>query len=137
VKCLIVEDEYASQELMQSCLSKIADCDIAGDGDKAIEAFTRAIDENAPYDLICLDIMLPNVDGYETLIAIRQIESELGLADPDCVKVIMTTVLEDSKNVVRAFREGCEAYIIKPIEKKKLFAEIEKLGLIEIEVDQS
>ena len=134
MKCLIVEDEHTSQKLMQSYLSKIADCDIAGDGDKAIEAFVRAMNEKAPYDLICLDIMMPNVDGYETLIAIRQIESELEIAGPDCVKIIMTTVLEDSKNVVRAFREGCEAYIIKPVEKKKLFEEIEKLGLIEIEV---
>ena len=122
---------------MQGYLSKIADCDVAGDGDKAIEAFTRAMDEKAPYDLICLDIMMPNMDGYETLIAIRHMESELSLAGPDCVKIIMTTAIDDQESIVKAFRDGCEAYIVKPVRKEILFAEIEKLGLIEIEVDQS
>lgn len=137
MKCLIVEDEFAARRLMQKYLSSYGDCDIAVDGDKAIDAFTKAMDEKDPYDLICLDIMMPNVDGYEALIAIRHIESERCLADPDCVKIIMTTAIEDPKSVARAFREGCEAYIVKPVRKEILFAEIEKLGLIEIEVNQS
>ena len=77
--------------------------------------------------LIILDIMMPGMDGRETLKAIRQIESEYGIRGLDGVKVIMTTALGDSKNVMGAFNEGCEAYIVKPIDKNRLFEEIEKM----------
>ena len=70
------------------------------------------------------------MDGHEALKAIRQIESEHGINGLDRVKVIMTTALGDSKNVIGSFREGCEAYIVKPVEKDKLLEEMENLGLI-------
>ena len=134
MKCLTVEDDFAARKLLQRYLSDYGDCDVAVDGNEAVAAFRQAIDEKEPYDLICLDIMMPNMDGREALKLIRQIESEHGIGGHDGVKVIMTTALGDSKNVMESFREGCEAYIVKPVEKGKLLGEIEKLGLISIKV---
>lgn len=131
MKYLIVEDDFAGRRLLQRYLSDYGECDIAVDGKEAVEAFRQALEDNEPYDLICLDIMMPNMDGRDALKAIRQIENERGIRGLDGVKVIMTTALGDSKNVVGSFREGCEAYIVKPIEKKKFLEEMEKLGLIE------
>ena len=131
MKCLIVEDSFVARKLLKRYLSSWADCDIAVDGNEAVEAFKQALDEKEPYDLICLDIMMPNMDGRQALKLIRQIESEHGISGLDCVKVIMTTALEDPKNVIGSFREGCEAYIVKPVEKDKLFEEIQNLGLID------
>ena len=131
MKYLIVEDDFAGRRLLKRYLSDSGECDIAVDGAEAIEAFRQALAENEPYDLICLDIMMPNMDGHDALKAIRRIEHEHGIHGLDGVKVIMTTALDDSKNVMGSFREGCEAYIVKPIEKKKLLEEMEKLGLIE------
>ncbi len=136
MKCLIVEDDFAARRLLQRYLSSHCDCDIAVDGNEAIEAFRQATDEKEPYDLICLDIMMPNMNGHEALKAIRQIESEHGINGLDGVKVIMTTALGDPKNIMGAFREGCEAYIVKPVEKDKLLEEMEKLGLVEPEVSK-
>ena len=133
MKCLIVEDDFAARRLLQRYLSGYGDCDIAVDGNEAVEAFRQATDEKEPYELICLDIMMPNMDGREALKLIRQIENEHGIGGLDGVKVIMTTALDDSKNVMESFREGCEAYLVKPVERKKLLAEIEKLGLISVE----
>jgi len=134
MKCLIVEDDFAARRLLQRYLSGYGDCDIAVDGNEAVEAFRQATDEKEPYELICLDIMMPNMDGREALKLIRQIENEHGIGGHDGVKVIMTTALGDSKNVMESFREGCEAYIVKPVEKDKLFEEIGKLGFINLEV---
>ncbi len=131
MKCLIVEDNFTARKLLKMYLSSCADCDIAVDGNEAVVAFSLAMDAKEPYDLICLDIMMPNMDGRQALKAIRQIESEHGISGLDCVKVIMTTALEDSKNVMGSFREGCEAYIVKPVKKDKLFEEIQKLGIID------
>jgi CheY-like chemotaxis protein/HPt (histidine-containing phosphotransfer) domain-containing protein len=128
-RCLIVEDELVCQTLLMKYLSDFYDCDIAVNGNEAISAFESALSENRPYDLICLDIMMPEMNGHQALEAIRRIETSFGIGGLDHVKVIMTTALGDSKNVMTAFKEGCESYIVKPINKQKLFEEIEKLGL--------
>ena len=131
MKCLIVEDSFVCRKLLQKYLSSHGDCDIAIDGNEAVAAFRQAIDEKEPYDLICLDIMMPNMNGHDALKIIRQIESEHGICDLDCVKVIMTTALGDQDNVMGAFRQGCEAYIVKPVERDLLFEEIQNLGLLQ------
>jgi two-component system chemotaxis response regulator CheY len=130
MRCLIVEDDFTCRRLLQLYLSELADCFIACNGDEAVQAFQQALAAGEPYDLVCLDIMMPGMDGHETLAALRRIESEHGIGGLDAVKVIMTTALDDSSNVLGAFRTGCEAYVVKPIEKDKLIAEIAKLGLL-------
>lgn len=136
MKCLIVEDNFVARRLMQSYLSSYGKCDIVVDGNEAVEAFRQAIFFKKPYDLICLDIMMPNMDGHEALKAIRQIESDRGINGLDGVKVIVTTALDNSQNVTDSLRKGCEAYIVKPIEKDKLIEEMEKLGLVKPEVSK-
>ena len=131
MKCLIVEDDFAARRLLKRYLSSYSDCDVAVDGNEAVQAFRQAMDEKEPYKLICLDIMMPNMNGRKALKAIRQIESEHGIGGLDGVKVIMTTALGDPKNIVGSFREGCEAYIVKPVEKDKLLEEMANLGLVE------
>lgn len=135
MKILIVEDDFAARKLLQKYLSSYGDCDIAVNGIEAVDAFKDALDKDWPYELICLDIMMPNMDGHEALKAIRQIESDHGINGFDGVKVIMTTALDDPKNVMDSFREGCEAYIVKPVEKYKLLEEMENLGLVEFMVE--
>lgn len=130
MKCLIVEDEFAARKLLQMYLSDYGDCFVAVNGREAVEAFREALEEEQPYDLICLDIMMPEMDGRQALKAIRQIESEHGIAGLDGVKVIMTTALDDSKDVMGAFRDGCEAYMVKPVGRENLLKEMEKLGLL-------
>ena len=140
MKSLVVEDDSATQKIMQRWLSEVSDCDVAVNGIEAVDAFSRAFAEGDPYDLICLDIMMPKMDGHQALEMIRQIERERGIengiengiAALDGVKVIMTTALGDSKHVVSSFNEGCMAYIVKPVKKQSLFQEMEKLGLISI-----
>jgi len=130
LKILIVEDDFVCRKLLQMYLSEFGDCFVAVNGQEAVEAVASAYNESYPYDLICLDIRMPEMDGQEALGAIRRIERERGIAGLDCIKVIMTTGLDDSGNIMGAFRTGCEAYLVKPVEKGKLIKEMEKLGLI-------
>jgi len=135
MKVLIVEDDFTTRKLMQRYISAYGECDIAVDGVEAIAAFRQAMEEKTPYDLICLDIIMPNVNGHEALKTIRHIENSHGIIGLDCVKIIMTTVLGDSKNIIGAFKEGCEAYIVKPIDKKRLIEEIEKLCMVSLKAN--
>lgn len=130
MKILIVEDEFGSRKLLQKFLTPYGMCDMAVDGEEAVEAFAIALDENEPYDLICLDIMLPKKDGQQVLKEIREIEKGKGVFGSKGVKIIMTTALNDPKNIMEAFKSQCEAYIPKPITKQKLFEEMKGLGLL-------
>jgi two-component system chemotaxis response regulator CheY len=129
MKCLIVEDDFVARTLLQKFLSDVSECHIAARGQEAMRAFTAALDEGDPYDLICLDIMMPEMDGHQVLQAVRQLEDERGIHGLDGVKVIVTTALGDSKNIMGAFSKGCEAYLVKPLSKAKLFKEMDQLGL--------
>lgn len=75
--------------------------------------------------------MLPKMDGQQALKKIRAIEKESGVELADEVKVIMTSALEDPKNVMEAyFQGGATTYLVKPITKEKLYEEMGKLSLI-------
>ena len=130
MRTLIVEDEFNSRNLMTKFLNPLGPTDVATDGLEATSAFKQAHDENEPYDLICLDIMMPNKDGYETLKEIREIEKELGIRGLDGVKIIMTTAVDSKQSILNTFRQGCESYIIKPIGKNKLYDELQQLELL-------
>lgn len=133
MKCLIVEDSFTARKLLQIHLREHADCDVAVNGKEAVEAVGDALDEGQPYDLLCLDIAMPEMDGQKALKAIRQIEKEHGIEGLDGVKVIMTTAFGDKDNIMTAFNSGCESYLVKPVSREKLFVEIEKLGLLQTE----
>lgn len=130
MKTLIVEDDFASRKFMLKFLQKYGECDITVDGKEAIEAFRMAFEEGTPYDLICLDIMMPEKDGYQVLREIREFEKERKLPEEKQSKVIMTTALTEGRNVTKAFELGCVAYAGKPIDQDKFENQLRKLGLI-------
>jgi len=130
VRVLIVEDDFGSRRFLQSILRDHTRSDVVVDGQEAIDAFSLSWEENDPYRLILLDIMMPNVDGHSALREIRTIEKRIGVQPADQAKVVMTTALEDPKNVVEAYYQGgADSYLVKPIDQEKLFQAIEELGL--------
>jgi two-component system chemotaxis response regulator CheY len=131
MKTLIVEDDFISRRILKDILSAHGDCDIAIDGEEAVQAFRMALDDKRPYELVCMDIMMPTMDGQEALKRIREIEKERGITGTREVKVIMTTALDDPRNVVESYyRGGATAYLVKPINKGKLLGEIRGFGLL-------
>ena len=130
MKVLIAEDDFASRSFMLRMLEQYGKCDITVDGMEAIEAVLIAIEDGEPYDLICLDIMMPELDGYEALKQIRKLEEDAKILENNRSKVIMTTALTDGRNVQKAFQLGCIAYAGKPIDPQKFQNELKKLSLI-------
>ena len=128
MKILIVEDDPLSQQLLLRYLKDQGETVIAEDGEKAVASFREALGGRR-FDLICLDIMLPYLDGQAVLRQVRTIEEAQGLEGLAGCKVIMLTALRDVENVMRAFRSQCEGYLSKPISKERLFREIRTLGL--------
>ncbi len=132
MRILIVEDEFTSRKLLTALLSDFGQCDTASDGVECVDTFRKALSEKAPYDLVCMDIMMPNKDGHQALKEIRAIEQDLGIRPQNETKVIMVTALNDPKTVVKAYyKGGAAAYLPKPIEVESLHAILRDLALID------
>lgn len=133
MRVLIVEDDFLSRRMLQRFLAPYGECDIAVNGKEALQAFNISWIEKQPYDLICLDIMMPEMNGHQALAAIRQAEAEGNPAHHTGyppVKIIITTARNDHQSVATAMKSKCEAYLIKPLNKKTLLDKLCSLGLI-------
>lgn len=130
MKILLAEDDFATRKFMSSFLSKYGECDVTVDGMEAVDAFMMALNDDEPYDLVCLDVMMPVMDGYQALIGIRNLEKERNIPEDKAVKIIMATALNEEKNVKMAFDLGCTIYSGKPIDQERFEQALKKLGMI-------
>jgi two-component system, chemotaxis family, chemotaxis protein CheY len=128
MKILIVEDEITSRVILQKILSPFGEVHLCFDGNEAINAFNSAIDDGEPYELICMDFMMPQLDGHTALLRIRAFENEKGTSAGNAVKVIMTTGLNNIATEYNDISSMCDAVLFKPIRKDTLVKTLEKLG---------
>ena len=132
MRILVAEDDLASRKFLFKFLSQYGECDLVIDGMEALDAFLIAIKDRNPYDLICLDIMIPKVDGVKVLKAIRDLETKKGMLPENRAKVIIITALAETQLVQNAFEIGCEAYAAKPIDTTKMAEVLQKMGFLKI-----
>ena len=130
MKILLAEDDFVTRKFMVNFLSKYGECDVTVDGMEAVDAFMMALEDDEPYDLVCLDVMMPVMDGYQALTGIRNLEKQRNVPEEKAVKVIMTTALKQKKNVKLAFELGCTIYSGKPIDQGRFEQALKKLNLI-------
>lgn len=111
---LVIEDDFNIQELILEFLSSEGyKVDSANDGLEGIQKFKQ---EN--YDLIILDVMMPNLDGYAVCKMIRQSSN---------VPIIFLTALNEESNQVKGFELECDDYITKPFSFNLLIKRVEAI----------
>jgi len=133
MRILIAEDDLISRKFLFKFLNRYGECDLVVDGLEALDAVLLSIKEESPYNLICLDIMMPKLDGVKVLKSIRDLELQKGILPSERAKIIMTTALSETQYVQKAFDIGCDAYAAKPIDTDKLIDVLQKFGLVEQE----
>ena len=129
MKILIAEDDFTSRVLLQKMLSPYGQCHIAEDGREALEAFSTALAQGSPFNLICLDYLMPEMDGQEVLKEIRSAEEAQGISIADRVKIIVTTGLMDEDNAFASLHELCDAYLDKPVDRAGLDEILKQFGV--------
>jgi len=127
---LIVEDDFTSGLVMKGFLKEFGEVDLVPDGQEAVEAVRKALEARRPYDLICMDIMMPNLDGQQALRVIRSMEEDWGIYSSQGAKIVMTTAMNDVETIVSAYKGMCDGYLAKPIHKQQLIDELQRLLLI-------
>jgi two-component system, chemotaxis family, chemotaxis protein CheY len=131
MRILIAEDDPISRDFLFKFLKKYGECDMAIDGFEALDAYLLSVKENNPYDLLCIDIMMPKFDGLKVLKAIRDIEIQRRILLDRRAKIILTTALDKSHIAKNTFEVDYDAYISKPIDTSKLIGIMQNMGLIE------
>ena len=130
MKILIVDDEPVTRMLLQKTVQRLGKYEAVNDGRAAINAFKRAWQNWAPFDLITLDIAMTGMNGIEVLSKIREMENEKNVTKENRVKILMLTIVSDKDTIVNCIEAGCDDYIVKPFDRKTLIEKIEKMGLI-------
>lgn len=125
MKTLVVDDDLTSRLVLEDVMARFGQVDACADGDEAVRAGIAAITRGEPYDLICMDIMMPSMSGIEALQRIRNEEDRV--RGKRVTRVIMVTGSEDSEFINQAFGRYCDAYIVKPIDAEALLGVIECL----------
>jgi two-component system chemotaxis response regulator CheY len=128
---LLVEDDFTSRLLLQTFLSRYGDCHVAVNGREAVDAFRSALDAGQAYDLICMDIMMPEMDGREAVRQVRALEAARGILSTYGTKIVMTTAVDDIKEVIQCFKELCDAYLMKPVNLASLLAQMKSYHLVQ------
>lgn len=127
MKILIAEDDFINRRFLFKFFSQYGDCDMVVNGEEAVSAFMFSIEEDEPYDLICLDIMMPKLDGLKSLKMINSIEKDKRINKEELSRKFVITALDNVKDVQKAFELGCEVYVAKPINTAKLIEVMRKL----------
>ena len=118
-RCLIVDDSEDNRTLIRYYLRKLPyDLDFAEDGEAALRRF-----ETERYDLVLLDVQMPILDGYYSVRAMRRFEEKD--RRPPTPIVALTAHAMDEK-LQRCLREGCTAFVTKPVTRAQLVAVMEK-----------
>ena len=131
MRVLVVDDDLASRHILAAHLAGVAECTMCASGPEAVDAVKEAIATAAPYDVVFLDIIMPHMDGHETLARIRRVEQTTGLPPENQARVVMVTSMDDEANTMTALFDGqVSAYLVKPPNKQELLGKLELLGLL-------
>jgi two-component system chemotaxis response regulator CheY len=127
MKILVIDDEFVALARIKAFLKKIGDCDTSTNPKEALMQYRDAIEKGEPYNLVTIDIDMPQLDGFEVLKIMEQIERRLGV---NPAKKLMVSAGGTVDNVLAAKDMRCEGFIVKPIDKKSLFDKIRDMGFI-------
>ena len=135
LRCLVVDDDELGRELLILNLQGIAICDTAVNGREALDKFIASRQNDSPYDLIFLDIVMPVMDGHEAAKAIRHIEQEEGITTGNRVNIIVLSSLNTPKDIIESYvAVQSAAHLVKPVKPEKLLKTLRKLELVPEEV---
>jgi two-component system chemotaxis response regulator CheY len=129
MRILVVDDDGPNRKLLMDIASQMGECEGVDGGQEALSAFKKAWEDWRPFDLIFLDVLMPDMDGRQVLLKIRKIEKDKKISEQHQVRVIMVTGVSEEETVIDCLKNGCNEFLVKPIDINLVFERIKKLGL--------
>jgi two-component system chemotaxis response regulator CheY len=129
MRILIVDDDYVSRTKLSALLAAYGQCDAVPNGEIALKMFQEAHKELVPYELVTMDVEMPEISGHDVVGQMRDIERALQIPGGSEVKVLMVTVKKELKEVSTAYKHGCTGYITKPVTPENLKKAVADIGI--------
>ncbi len=127
MRILVVDDDVTSQTVMMKTLCEFGECVAASSGEEAMAEFNHAYDIGSPFDLISLDISLPDASGIDVLKTIRAVEKARTVSRDRGSRVIMVSSFSDHNRVIGSVQAGCDHFIVKPFDRASLLEKISQI----------
>jgi two-component system chemotaxis response regulator CheY len=128
MRSLVVDDSPTIRILLQHILASYGECDVVQNGQEAIDAHGRGLNDGRPYDLICLDLGLPYFDGIAVLSKIRAAEAQRQL--PMKARIVVVTASREPGRVLKASELGADACLLKPVVAEELIQYLRDFRLV-------
>lgn len=125
-KFLIIDDEPIPRKLLTAHLSAYGYCTSAPGPIEGLSMFGEAL-SHEPFNLVFLDILMPEMDGLEVLRRLRTLEKVSMSGGCKHTPVVMVTGVEDLSTVKAAYNELCDGYLTKPVQPDKLRRLLEEI----------
>ena len=129
MKVLVVDDELVSRKKMEKIMTAFGQCIAVESGADALKAVEEAIGKGEPFDLITLDVSMPEMDGTEVMYEIRVIEDKRNIPKENRSKVLMVTGQSDKDTVITCVQAGCDGYVVKPFDSAIMAEKIKQIGI--------
>jgi len=120
MRALIIDDSRAIRLILTRLLTELGfETDQAENGADALEA----VKHRGPFDLALVDWNMPEMNGYDFVVAVRQ--------RPDCasMKLVMVTTESEMQRVIKALEAGADEYVMKPFTREILTEKLAILGI--------
>jgi two-component system, chemotaxis family, chemotaxis protein CheY len=117
MRILVVDDESVSRRKMELIMRSFGQCDTVESGAAAIESFANAWENWAPFDLISLDLLMPEMNGDEVIKKIREMEKNKSVPEDKQVRIMVVTAKSDKDSIITCIQAGCNEYIVKPFDR--------------------
>lgn len=129
MRILIVEDDLIVQLFLKTVLGHYGQCFTASDGRAAVRAYSDAAAGGEPFDVVFMDIMMPEMNGLIAIDRIREYEALHPWRVPRPAQVVVATALEDSQDILHAICSGnVFAHMKKPLLREDLEATMGKIA---------
>jgi two-component system chemotaxis response regulator CheY len=134
MKSIIVDDDKTCASIFKAKLSKYGNCDVVHNGKDALKAYEESLDNDSPYRLMVLDIVLPNgMSGGEVFKLIRQLEAKKQIPEIDKLRIIFATGYDDWYNrniIIKNIDYAYENYFIKSSNMEEFLDKVHELGFV-------
>lgn len=131
MKTLVIDDDYSCSNMFKLFFEKYGQCDTFSLGQNGLTAYKEALQTGQFYDLVVIDIILPDINGVDLLNFIRAEEDMNNVSVNFRTKVILTTSLDDDVNrkIESTLTHGLETYYAKSFANGGLREKLIELGI--------
>ena len=129
MKILIVDDEQISRKILMKKMAVLGTCVTVDSSKRALAELEVAAHNQEPFDLITLDVSMPEMDGRQMLQHIRRQEIQNKVPKANRVKILMVTARMNISTIKACIKMGCNGYLIKPVSRYQLFQNLGKMGV--------